>query len=105
MSFEPTAQKGESHCTIQFTFSIADPEPVLFLPPRSGMNFFRIPDLFDYDLDFAPESIRSKKKVCIPIFYVGSGIRDEKMFGFGMKNGWIRIRDNPSRIRNTGRNS
>jgi hypothetical protein len=66
------------------------------------MNFFRIPDLFDYDLDFAPESIRSKKKVCIPIFYVGSGIRDEKMFGFGMKNGWIRIRDNPSRIRNTG---
>jgi hypothetical protein len=27
------------------------------------MNVFRISDLFDYDKDFAPESIRSKKKV------------------------------------------
>jgi hypothetical protein len=51
----------------KFTFdsgSVADPDPGsgVFLPPGSGMNFFRIPDLMDSDQDFAPESIRSKKK-------------------------------------------
>jgi hypothetical protein len=50
------------------------------------MNFFRIPDLgfFYYDKDFAPESIRSKKKVSLHSnLHVGSGIQDEKMFGSG----------------------
>jgi hypothetical protein len=70
---------------------VADPDPVsgAFLLPRSGMNFFRIPDLFgnDQDKDLAPESIRSKKKVSLhSIFHVGSGIRDEK-------NVWIMIWD------------
>jgi hypothetical protein len=47
-------------------------------------EFFRIPDLFDYDYDFAPESIKSKKKVSFhSTFHVESGIRDEKMFGSG----------------------
>jgi hypothetical protein len=34
----------------------------------------------------APKSVRSKKKVsCHSTFYVGSKIRDEKIFGSGMR--------------------
>jgi hypothetical protein len=40
------------------------------------MNFLRIPDLLDYDEDFAPESIRSKKKVSLhSSLHVGSGMK------------------------------
>jgi hypothetical protein len=42
------------------------------------MNFFLIPDIFDYDedQDFAPESNRSKKKVNLnSTFHVGSGMK------------------------------
>jgi hypothetical protein len=53
------------------------------------MIFFRIPNLFYEDLDFAPESIRTKKKkqVCILLFrdpgWKNIWIRDEKMIGSG----------------------
>jgi hypothetical protein len=45
------------------------------LDPGSGIDFFRIPDLFDYDQDFAPESIRSKKKSNFA-FHFSCRIRD-----------------------------
>jgi hypothetical protein len=45
-----------------------------------------MPDLIDYDYekDFAHESLRSKKKFTFhSTFHLGSGIRDEKMCGSG----------------------
>jgi hypothetical protein len=47
------------------------------------MNFFRFAELFDYDQDVAPESIKSKKKVSLHSFFHAGRIRDEKMLGSG----------------------
>jgi hypothetical protein len=100
--------------------SVADPDPgsVDFLPPGSGMNFWRILDpapflvkIFLHSLPnpcygflmkllkLTPETISCKKKVCLvllPPFYIGPRIRDPRS---GMKNS--RIRDKTSRICNT----
>jgi hypothetical protein len=59
---------------------------MLFIPwipgSGSGMNLFRILDHFDYDSDFALETIRSKKKLG---FHFSAMFRDP-----GCKNVWIR---------------
>jgi hypothetical protein len=110
--------------------SVVDPDPGsgAFLPPGSGsgMNFFRIPDLKGMFLvRFSQESLffnffanktcswnfKKQEKSC---FYfsslflctVGSGIRcfftpRIRYPDPGWSNGRIRIRDKPSRIRNT----
>jgi hypothetical protein len=79
--------------------NVADPDPgseiqdpVLFYPldPRSGsgMNFFRIPDLGSWI-----------QEVCFLVLFYPR-IQDPDP---GWSNGRIRIRDKPSRIRNTDR--
>jgi hypothetical protein len=87
-------------------------DPVLLYPldpgSGSGVNFSGslIPDLFDHDLDknFAPEGIRSKKKVSLhSTFHVGSGMKNCLDPDPGLENCriWIRVWDKTSRISNT----
>jgi hypothetical protein len=82
--------------------SVPDSGSGAFPHPRSGMIFFRIPD---YEKDFSPESIRSKKKVSLQekskfALHFSCRIRDEKMFesGSGMRK-WL---DRGSGIKHPG---
>jgi hypothetical protein len=92
-----TALASSQWCGIAFA-SVEDPGSIAFLS-GSGMNFFRIPDLFYYDYDFAPETIRSLKIVILqPTFHVRSGIK--QISDPGWENVWIRY--TTSRFHNTG---
>jgi hypothetical protein len=71
--------------------SVTDLDPVFFLPPGSGMNFFRISApgsriFLTMTKTLLLKAKEARKKVSLhSTFHVGSGIRNE--------NVWIRIRD------------